>query len=175
MSDSSAIPWTVAHQAPLSMGFSRQEYWNGLPFPSPGDLPDPWIETASPVSTALAEGFFTTEPPGKPHIYSHIYLIFLYNTYIKMKIYVYIYIYLHSFSKIRNLLQICMSSLCRSPHGEFLRSLSLQNIQSHLHFYKNHSGCHMKNCSETQGWNPRRAVQRLLQKAPEKSQGPEIK
>ena len=38
-----AIPWTVAHQAPLSMGFSRQEYWNGLPFPSPGDLPDPGI------------------------------------------------------------------------------------------------------------------------------------
>ena len=63
MSNSFAIPWTVASQAPLSMGFPRQEYWNGLPFPSPGDLPDPGIE---PVSPALAGGFFTTKPPGKP-------------------------------------------------------------------------------------------------------------
>ena len=62
-SNSFATPWTVAHQAPLSMGCSRQEYWSGLPFPSPGDLPDPGIEHASP---ALAGGFFTTEPPGKP-------------------------------------------------------------------------------------------------------------
>ena len=42
-------PWTVAHQAPLSMGFSKQEYWSGLPFPSPGDLPDPGIEPRSPA------------------------------------------------------------------------------------------------------------------------------
>ena len=49
-------PWTVAHQAPLSMGFSRQEYWSGLPFPSSGDLPDPGME---PTSPALAGGFFT--------------------------------------------------------------------------------------------------------------------
>ena len=47
-----AIPWTVAHQAPLSMGFSRQEYWRGLPFPSPGDLPHPGIETGSPALQA---------------------------------------------------------------------------------------------------------------------------
>ena len=60
-------PWVVAHQAPLSMGFSRQEYWSGLPFPSPGDLTDPGIEPKSPVSPALAGGFFTTVPPGKPH------------------------------------------------------------------------------------------------------------
>ena len=52
-------PWTVAHQAPLSMEFSRQEYWSGLPFPIPGDLPDPGIEPTSPVSPALAGGFFT--------------------------------------------------------------------------------------------------------------------
>ena len=44
-----ATPWTVAYQAPLSMGFSRQEYWSGLPFPSPGDLPDPGIESVSPT------------------------------------------------------------------------------------------------------------------------------
>ena len=59
-------PWTVAHQAPLSMGFPRQEYLSGLPFPSPGDLPHPGTEPASPKSPALADGFFTTEPPGKP-------------------------------------------------------------------------------------------------------------
>ena len=54
---------TVAHQAPLSTGFSRQEHWNGLPFPLPGDLPDPEIQPASPVSPALARRFFTTKPP----------------------------------------------------------------------------------------------------------------
>ena len=62
MFDSFGTPWTVAHQAPLSMGFSRQEYWSGLPFPTPGDLSDPGIKSASP---ALAAEFFTTEPPGK--------------------------------------------------------------------------------------------------------------
>ena len=61
-----ATPWTVAHQAPLSMGFSRQEYWSGLPFPSPGDLPIPGIEPSSLTSPALAGVFFTTEPLGKP-------------------------------------------------------------------------------------------------------------
>ena len=53
-------PWTVTHQAPLSMGFSRQEYWSGLPFPSPGDLPNPRIKLKSPL---LPGRFFTTEPP----------------------------------------------------------------------------------------------------------------
>ena len=57
--------WTVAHQASLSMKFPRQEYWNGLPFPSPGDLLNPGIESMSPASPALAGRFFTTEPPGK--------------------------------------------------------------------------------------------------------------
>ena len=58
-------PWTVAHQVPLSVGFSRQEHWSGLPFPSPGDLLDPGIKLMSP---ALAGRFFTTELPGKPII-----------------------------------------------------------------------------------------------------------
>ena len=52
-------PWTVARQAPLSMGFSRQEYWSGLPCPPPGDLPDPGIEPVSPAYPALGGGFFT--------------------------------------------------------------------------------------------------------------------
>ena len=61
-----AITWTVAHQALLSMGFFSQEYWSGLPFPPPGDLSNPGTEPASPMSPALAGGFFTPEPPGKP-------------------------------------------------------------------------------------------------------------
>ena len=58
-----ATPWTVAYQASQSIGFSRQEYWSGLPFPSPGDLPDPGIEPGSP---ALESDALTSEPPGKP-------------------------------------------------------------------------------------------------------------
>ena len=53
---------------PLSTGFSRQEYWSGLPFPSLGDLPNPGIEPESPVCPALAGGFITTNPPGKPYV-----------------------------------------------------------------------------------------------------------
>ena len=62
MSDS-AIPWTVVHQAPLSMEFSRQEYWSGLPCPSPRDLPDPGIKPGSPT---LQADSLPSEPPGKP-------------------------------------------------------------------------------------------------------------
>ena len=57
-----ATPWTVAYQVPPSMGFSRQEYWSGLPFPSPGDLPDPGIEPRSPT---LQVDALPAEPPGK--------------------------------------------------------------------------------------------------------------
>ena len=71
MSNSSATLWTVAHQASLSMGFPRQEYWSGLSFPSPTDLPNPGIESAS---LAMAGGFLTTEPPGKP--YTWLYMAF---------------------------------------------------------------------------------------------------
>ena len=62
-------PWTVAYQAPPSMEFSRQEYWSGLPFPSPGDLPDPGIEAGSPASEADT---LTSEPPGKPVGYAEL-------------------------------------------------------------------------------------------------------
>ena len=76
-----ATPWTVAHQAPMSMAFSRQEYWSGLPFPSPGDLPDPGIKQeywsglpfpslgALPdpgIKPALQADSLPSEPPGKP-------------------------------------------------------------------------------------------------------------
>ena len=64
ISNSFVTPWTVAHQAPVSMGFPRREYWNGLPFPSPRDLPDSGIERGSP---ALAGGFLPlSHSPGKP-------------------------------------------------------------------------------------------------------------
>ena len=62
-----ATPWTVAHQAPLSMEYSRQECWSGLPFPPPGDLPNPGIEPTSLVSPALAGGFFTTGATWEAH------------------------------------------------------------------------------------------------------------
>ena len=61
-------PWTAAHQAPLSLKFSRQEYWSGWPFLSPGDLPNPGIEPSFLASPALAGGFFTAVPRGKPHL-----------------------------------------------------------------------------------------------------------
>ena len=65
-----ATPWTAACQAPLSMGFSRQECWSGLPFPPPGDLPDPGIEPMSPASPTLAGRFFTTGPSGGAYLLS---------------------------------------------------------------------------------------------------------
>ena len=75
--------YPIAHQAPLSMEVSRQEYWSGLPFPSPGDFPNPGIEVMSLASPALA-GFFTTEPPGKS----------TYTCSSSIFVYVFIYIYM---------------------------------------------------------------------------------
>ena len=66
-------PWAVACQALLSVAFLREGYWSGLPFPSPGDLPNPGIKLTSP---ALAGGFLTTEPPGKSH---SVFITFLVN------------------------------------------------------------------------------------------------
>ena len=66
----SVTPWTVACQAPLSMGFSSQGYWDGVPFPPPKDLPKQGIKLTSPASLALAGGLFTTTPHGKPQIAS---------------------------------------------------------------------------------------------------------
>ena len=73
-----ATPQTVAHKALLSMGFSRQEYWSGLPFSTPGNLPNAGIKPRSPVSPALGGGFFTTEPRGKPIITYYI-VLFLFK------------------------------------------------------------------------------------------------
>ena len=64
--------WIVAHKAPLSMGLSRQEYWNGLPFPSPGDLPNPGIKPKSLKSPALAGVFFTISTTWEAHRYKYL-------------------------------------------------------------------------------------------------------
>ena len=61
-----ATPWIVACQAPLSMEFSRQEHWGGLPCPSPLDIPDPWVESTSLLSPALQADSLSAEPPGRP-------------------------------------------------------------------------------------------------------------
>ena len=76
----SAIPQTVAHQAPLSMGFSRQEYWNGLPFPSPGHRPDPRIESGSP--TVQADSL--SDPPGKPQLHAYFLLLLQQETHLSL-------------------------------------------------------------------------------------------
>ena len=77
------------------MGFSRQEYWSGLPCLPPGDLPNPGMEPMSPVSLALAGRFFTTESPGKPsciYTYTYVYMCYIYDTYVHMcHIYTHIY------------------------------------------------------------------------------------
>ena len=77
-----ATPWTLAREAPLSLEFPRQEYWKGLPFPPPEDLPNGRIKPKSP---AVAGGFFTTGPPGKPvYICTHIYYTYIYSLIYKM-------------------------------------------------------------------------------------------
>ena len=68
LSRSVVTQWTVAYQAPLSMGFSRQEYWSRLPFPPPGDLPNPGIEPTFLMSLVLAGGFFTTSATWEAHV-----------------------------------------------------------------------------------------------------------
>ena len=102
-----ATPWTVAHQAPLSMGFSRQEYWSGLPFLSSGDLPDPGIDR----SPALQADSLLPEPPGKPYIYNIVSVSAIQQS--EAVIYIYIYIYLYLF---RYFSYVChyrvLSTLC---------------------------------------------------------------
>ena len=76
----SEAPGTVAHQASLSMGFSRQEYRSGLPSPPPGDLPNPGMETASLISSALADRFFTTSATWEAHVYISYWSVSLTDT-----------------------------------------------------------------------------------------------
>ena len=73
MPANSAMPWSIVRQAPLSMGFSMHEYWSGMPFPSAEALPDSGIEPASPISPALAGGFFTSRATWEARI--QIYMV----------------------------------------------------------------------------------------------------
>ena len=87
-----ATLWTVAHQAPLSIGFSRQEYWSGLPLPSPGDLPNPGIEPGSPT---LQADVLASEPLGKPHrcpVYKFFSTVFLGSVYVHWNIFVFLFL-----------------------------------------------------------------------------------
>ena len=92
-----ATPWTGAHHASPSMGFFKQEYWSGLPFPSPEELPDPETEPMSAACPALASRFFTMEPPGKPviYIFMHIHVYVCINTCMHL-LCIYVYIYIHT-------------------------------------------------------------------------------
>ena len=90
-------PWTIAHQAPLSMGFSRQEYWSGLPSPSPGNLPNPGIEPTSLMSPALAGRFFTTRATWEDHNISRA-LIEIYFKIETLKLQKWCYIVMHTCS-----------------------------------------------------------------------------
>ena len=75
------------------MEFSRQEHWSGLPFPTPGDLPDPWIEPSSLVSPALAGGFFTTSAPWEAHVCTQMYI----NINAYMSVYTYVCVHTHTY------------------------------------------------------------------------------
>ena len=91
-----ATPWTVAYQAPPSVEFSRQEYWSGLPFPSPGDLPDPGIEPGSP---SLQADTLTSEPPEKP-IYTYTYIHTYTHTHTYIHTHTNICMYIHTCNQI---------------------------------------------------------------------------
>ena len=91
MSNSFVTPWTITRQAPLSMGFSRQEYWSGLPCPPPGDLPNPGIECKSPAWQADSLLFSHQEAI---NIYIHTYIHTYIYTYICIHTYIYDYIYI---------------------------------------------------------------------------------
>ena len=124
-----ATPWTVANQAPLSMGFSRQEYWSGLPFPSPGNLPDPGIEPRSP---AQQTGAVTSEPPGKP---KKVQIIFINLISLQLRIITYISLPLKDCehkSHTKNIFTIHMSDYAAfSRIYKELLYLKLKNAKQH--------------------------------------------
>ena len=110
MSDSFAT-WTVAHQVPLSMGFSRQEYWSGLPFPSPGDLPHPGIKPISLMSPALAGKFFTTSTTWEAFNNLTIFCFYFFLLYIIVILFSHLSIYIYIYLYVREVAQSC-PTLC---------------------------------------------------------------
>ena len=108
----SVTPWTVGHQAALPMGFSRQEYWSGLPCPPPGDLPDPGMEPVFPESPALQTDSLPPSHLGSPVLAS---IIQQSDSVIYIYIYIYIYILFHIFSTVvyYRILTIVNSQYCK--------------------------------------------------------------
>ena len=146
MSNSSATLWIVACQAPLSMGFSRQEYQSGLPFPSPGDLPRLGVDFES---SALAGKFFTTEPPGKPCFLSYIFknssllalfwiyffFHFLYSSWGLMVLFVFVCGYIINFN-------LPKSKIDHYPYThEWNRDLEFQSFIPSMNLYDMHLNC----------------------------------
>ena len=119
-------PWTVAHEFPLSMGFSRQEYWSGLPCPPPGNLPDPGIEPKSP---ALRTDSLPSEPPGKPSFFLKVMIIsfpsFFYDLGYKNRC---------AWSNFSS--QVCSHTLGRTREGKWVRGWPPEFSR----FYSRHEG-----------------------------------
>ena len=140
-------PWTVAHQPLLSTGFSRQEYWSGLPCHSPGDLPNPGIEPTSLMSPALAGRFFTTSATGKcTHLHTHT------HTHTHTHIYIYKYthtctnIYIYTCVHAQSCLIHC-NSMDHSPPGSCVQGFFPgKNTRVCCHFL-------LQGIFLTQGWN----------------------
>jgi len=114
MSNSFATPWAIAHQASLSMGFLRREYWSGLLFPSPGDLPDPGIELSSPALAGRWILYHFIRPPGKP-----LYMCVCIYTHTAYVLYIYIYMYsiYYTYSKTKK--HIKNSLMFLPPRGNY--------------------------------------------------------
>ena len=129
---------TVAHQASLSMGFSRQEYWSGLPLPSPGDLPnDPGIEPASP---SLADRFFTTQPLRKPYTHTHTHIHT--HTHTPLPIYLYLDSIVNTWFLFLSLLLSHLIISYRS-HGSLPLIFQLGSSKNRRFFYIAIIPCHM--------------------------------
>ena len=137
VSNSFATPWTIACQAPLCMGLPKLEYWSGLPFPSPGFLPDPGIELASP---ALAHRIFITEPPEKPTELGSM-CMFIYNiyTYICIYTHTHIHVYIHTYTHTHTPINCQIDGGYRNlQHSILFPCTSFQEISSHQPNTMNH-------------------------------------
>ena len=116
---------SIAHQAPLSMGFSRQECWSGQPFPSPGDIPNPEIKPTSLTTPTLARGFFTTSATWKP-IYNIIYIIYIY-------IYITVLAHIQSANSVTQSCPTLCDPMNRSTPGLPVHHQLPEFTQTHVH------------------------------------------
>ena len=125
-----ATPWTVAHQAPLSMGFSRQEYWSGLPCPTPGDFPDPGMEPTSLTSPALAGSFLTistTWETTHTHTHTHTHKDRYVSAYTHMHICTYIQTYVHTYMYLET------EHICKTVLSPLSRVFQYVALETHVY------------------------------------------